>query len=472
MSRGRIALIMLGLIALGAAAGSGYWFATHREPARIDDLVARQMANEREAARQAAAQSPTGVPAPPVKNLRADIAKLAALLKRDDQAGVREYGRNIAAGASVKEIMCVFRHIAETDRDGKFALGNTENADIERIAYQVAAVAQVMGAKDPLITPPDTISYGALIDNFRSGAWSLVNAAKSNDGVRILEATRTVQEACKHCHRVVRDKEMPRPPQELSDKTDTKELLVLIRGESPRHRLDAIRLLAERRKEADVAAPALADALYDDVAGVRQAALAALVHLKRKESTGHEALDEALKTREPALRFLVAEHVRRAGSPIEGLIAALGSSADEARAEVAGLIPLVGADAARAEAKLRELQEKDPDADVRIAAARALAELRQENPQEELIRELKDADPVIRGRAALALAKLGKAAVPGLCGVLKDGSRDSRASAIGALMRIGPDAKEAAPDLLALTKGDDALLRKLAENAIQKIDPK
>ena len=50
-------------------------------------------------------------------------------------------------------------------------------------------------------------------------------------------------------------------------------------------------------------------------------------------------------------------------------------------------------------------------------------------------------------------------------------NREARASALHALGRIGPDARDAIPTLLELMKSEDPLLRKLAGDALRKIDP-
>jgi hypothetical protein len=114
-----------------------------------------------------------------------------------------------------------------------------------------------------------------------------------------------------------------------------------------------------------------------------------------------------------------------------------------------------------------------PDAQVRRQAVQVVRRLRTTVPSiPGLIRSLRDPDPIVRGRAGIALSRAGKAAVPSLVAVLKDDSADARASAMSALARIGPDARAAVPVLLDVFKGPDAYQSKLAAIALKKIDPK
>jgi hypothetical protein len=114
-----------------------------------------------------------------------------------------------------------------------------------------------------------------------------------------------------------------------------------------------------------------------------------------------------------------------------------------------------------------------PDAQVRRQAVQVVRRLRTTVPSiPGLIRSLRDPDPIVRGRAGIALSRAGKAAVPSLVAVLKDDSADARASAMSTLARIGPDARAAVPVLLDVFKGPDAYQSKLAAIALKKIDPK
>jgi HEAT repeat protein len=71
----------------------------------------------------------------------------------------------------------------------------------------------------------------------------------------------------------------------------------------------------------------------------------------------------------------------------------------------------------------------------------------------------------------VALGKLGKPAGGALQAVLKGADRDVRAAAAYALGRIGPDARDAVPALLEMSRSDDAYARLAATQALKKIDP-
>jgi hypothetical protein len=113
----------------------------------------------------------------------------------------------------------------------------------------------------------------------------------------------------------------------------------------------------------------------------------------------------------------------------------------------------------------------DSDEDVRLTAMQMLTRLKEVDALPVLIHALEDEDAMVRGRAGIALSRLGKGAVPELRKLLKTGKRDTRASTLGTLARIGGDARESVPDLIPLLKDEDPLLQKLAGDALRKIDP-
>ena len=81
--------------------------------------------------------------------------------------------------------------------------------------------------------------------------------------------------------------------------------------------------------------------------------------------------------------------------------------------------------------------------------------------------------PIERRKVAIALVKIGPAAVPALIGALKDKDGYVRQSAAYALGRIGPVAKDAVPALQAITKNDpERAARKAAAMALKKIQGK
>jgi len=87
---------------------------------------------------------------------------------------------------------------------------------------------------------------------------------------------------------------------------------------------------------------------------------------------------------------------------------------------------------------------KDPNAKVRVSAARALAIIGPEAKEavQPLIANLSDGDPEVAGAAAYALGEIGKeakAAIPALSQMFKGKNNDLRAQAGGALKKIDPE---------------------------------
>jgi HEAT repeat protein len=74
-------------------------------------------------------------------------------------------------------------------------------------------------------------------------------------------------------------------------------------------------------------------------------------------------------------------------------------------------------------------------------------------------------------RSALALAAIGKPAVEGLRGLLKERKEGVRAEVAMSLGRIGPDAEAAVPDLVLLLRDDSARVRREASRALGLIGP-
>src|SRR5215813_1203778 len=86
--------------------------------------------------------------------------------------------------------------------------------------------------------------------------------------------------------------------------------------------------------------------------------------------------------------------------------------------------------------------------------------------------DLKDQDVTVRLAAARALGNIGpeaKEAVPDLIAALKDQDALVRGYAAGALGNIGPGAKEAVPDLRAALKDQDSFVRGSAAYALGQI---
>ncbi len=74
-------------------------------------------------------------------------------------------------------------------------------------------------------------------------------------------------------------------------------------------------------------------------------------------------------------------------------------------------------------------------------------------------------------RSALALAAIGKPAVEGLRGLLKERKESVRAEVVMGLGRIGPDAEAAVPDLVPLLGDKSERIRREASRALGRIGP-
>lgn len=88
-----------------------------------------------------------------------------------------------------------------------------------------------------------------------------------------------------------------------------------------------------------------------------------------------------------------------------------------------------------------------------------------------LLRALRDEDPRLRQRAALALSHVGRPAVPDLIRALDDGTPSVRAGAAKALGWMGPDARESIPALGARLHDPETFVARLAGTALQSIGP-
>src|SRR5438128_759532 len=96
---------------------------------------------------------------------------------------------------------------------------------------------------------------------------------------------------------------------------------------------------------------------------------------------------------------------------------------------------------------LRTFKPFDATSD-RLAAVNGLAALGAKAPVSPLINALRDPERQIAAQAAIALAHMGKPAVPGLIGALNDNDGSMRWMVCYALSMLGPSASEATPALI------------------------
>jgi HEAT repeat protein len=87
----------------------------------------------------------------------------------------------------------------------------------------------------------------------------------------------------------------------------------------------------------------------------------------------------------------------------------------------------------------------------------------------QLIAALRDGDIEVRHYTAMALARLGPAAIGPLSEALKDANHYTRAGAAYALAQIGPEAQSATGPLLTALKDSSTLVRRQAAYALSKI---
>jgi len=147
--------------------------------------------------------------------------------------------------------------------------------------------------------------------------------------------------------------------------------------------------------------------------GSREAEIGKLIaQLKEKQAVADEAADALVKIGRPAVALLAK---------------ALHNDNKDIREGAAEVLGDLGADAEPAIPDLAEALCSKPTAD-----------------------GMRDYDTFVAPSAALALAKIGRSAVPALAKALQDGNEHVRSYAVDALGRMGPAAAAAAPDLKRL----------------------
>ncbi|MFO0815495.1 MAG: HEAT repeat domain-containing protein [Gemmatales bacterium] len=108
------------------------------------------------------------------------------------------------------------------------------------------------------------------------------------------------------------------------------------------------------------------------------------------------------------------------------------------------------------------LLEKDRDVLVRRSAAEALGVIGADSKMTiaALSKAMKDTDTEVIARASTSISKYGKDAVPVLRQALAEKDNQVRKYAADALASIGPDAKEAVPDLLKAYQAEGPNMRR------------
>jgi HEAT repeat protein len=119
---------------------------------------------------------------------------------------------------------------------------------------------------------------------------------------------------------------------------------------------------------------------------------------------------------------------------------------------------------------------RDPDADVRVSAARGIGQVGREAAEAStaLVRALRDGEPRVRFDAAVALGRVGAAArdaVPALARALTDPAGEVRVGAALGLAGMGSAARDAVPALLQALRDGNVVLRMSACWALGSIGP-
>ncbi|HEX6314768.1 MAG TPA: HEAT repeat domain-containing protein [Gemmatimonadaceae bacterium] len=220
---------------------------------------------------------------------------------------------------------------------------------------------------------------------------------------------------------------------------------------------------------AQSASVALAEALRDPVASVRQAAAEALG--TARDSVAVRALMDVLRNDEsPAVRRAAAWSLGEIGDAlaIPALTEALGRDRDaETRKNAAGALGHI--DSPRATAALSQALERDSDVSVRIEAAEALANIEDPSATDVLVRVLdNDDDPGVRRAVIEAIDNIdGARAVPAVSRALRDRDVAVRRAAAEALGSM--DDNDAVPALMAAARDDDIEVRKAVIHSLSSL---
>jgi HEAT repeat protein len=222
-------------------------------------------------------------------------------------------------------------------------------------------------------------------------------------------------------------------------------------------RRTAVRALAILGSDSNAAVTALAGALKDRNATVREAAFTALQDLGPRAKAAWPELVKLLDHQDPEVRLSAGAALSRLGLEANDLAGALARS-PSFKKDVAFLSTVL---------QVRDQRE-------RRNAAAALLRLGSlaNDAGPSLIKALSSQDSLVAFCAALALGRMGKETADLLIAELKD-EKDfrKRAGILLALSRMGPAARAAAPALRKLCKSTDPSERLWPAYALARVSP-
>jgi HEAT repeat protein len=253
-------------------------------------------------------------------------------------------------------------------------------------------------------------------------------------------------------------------------------LETMLKSENPSDAITAAGVLGTKSKDA---VPLLAKMAAHKEPRIRAEAVVALVRLASQGKEALEALRTAAKDDDPQIAFWATVAVCRLDPKPETVAAVAGYLSDRnpmLRRDTADILRWLGDAGKPALARLTATLD-DPEETVRIVVATALWKIDRNPAALPAVAKLcRSTDPQIREQAVTEIGVTfgadGKAAVPDLVKRLFDPFANVRSATAEALGRIGPNAKDAAPALLALLEGDEPrFVQSAACEALGLIEP-
>ncbi|MEB3292145.1 MAG: HEAT repeat domain-containing protein [Synechococcales bacterium] len=242
-------------------------------------------------------------------------------------------------------------------------------------------------------------------------------------------------------------------------------------------RIQAMQAIANAGPDAEMAVPALTEALNDRNPKIRLTSAQTLGAIGARAKAAVPELMIALKDPNEAVRMGATAAINKLGpiakAAIPGLMEALSDTSPGVRSNAIFALASMGSEAKVALPHLMEALT-DPDPDIRKGAIAALGRLGKEAKPAVagLAQLLHDPDAVVRLNALTALGRIGadaEAAVPDLQKLLQSSDREMRSFAALALGRVGTSASAAVPDLTKALSDPDKDVRLNTAAALGRI---